>query len=389
MTALHVRGKLPARVFAPLIALLALLSVGATAVPATAVVADVDGDGLDDTVEDMLATRFFPWVWFDSGEDAGCTDPTSQANPGTVLARVHPHPADPGKVAIVYAMLYRRDCGDWFGGGHSGDVEAFSLTLAPNAACPGGYGAFALKTTAHEGTIFEHVDERMLGNSCDWGRAAGGSPQVARVYAAENKHALYASDASCDAGALGNDNCSQSFTLPFTVFNVGEDNARRIDELSAYQFPGEYAWSDVPFSGSLDRGSNAQTVRRKFTQDRLLARAIEPPPSTRCDQPAVAWYQNPGNAPVVRQGQQILVIAAGVMPGENATFTFSRDGTQVASHTTRWANDNCVINQEYKLIDAATFPVGTYQVRVYYQEPSSVGGSVPRQATLPDLVVVA
>lgn len=280
---------------------------------------DNDGDGVDDATEDSLATRFFPWVWFDSGEDAGCADPASPANPGTALARVRPHPADPSKLAILYALLYRRDCGDWFGGGHSGDVEAFSVTLAPDAACPGGYAAFALKTTAHEGTSFEHVDERMLGNSCTWGRAAGGSAQTAKIYAAENKHAIYASDGTCDAGALGNDNCSESFTLPFTVFNVGEDGARRIDELSGYQFPGEYAWSDVPFSGSLDRSSNAQTVRRKLTTDRLLARATEPPPSTLCNQPAHAWYQNPGNAPTVRQGQSILVIAAGVMPGENAT----------------------------------------------------------------------
>jgi hypothetical protein len=344
---------------------------------------DADGDGLDDSAEDQLAQRFFPWIWFDGGEDAGCIDPASPYNPGTVLARVRPHPADTSKIAITYTVLYRRDCGDWFGGGHSGDVEAFALTLAPNAACPLGYAAFALKTTAHEGTAFQHTDEAELGNTCDWGQAAGASPQWARIYAAENKHALYAWDPSCDSGAAGNDNCSESFTLPFNVYNIGEDNARRIDELSAYQFPGEYAWSDVPFSGSLDRGSNAQTVRRKMLMDSLLARITQPPPSTRCNQRGTAWYQYP----TVRQGQRILVIAAGVMPGENAVFVFSRDGTPVSSYVTRWANNNCVINQEYKLIDAATFPVGTYQVKVLFKEPSSLGGWIPRQANLPDLVV--
>jgi hypothetical protein len=392
------RSRVRARVLAPVLALLAAAPLGVVGasrvfaddrVGALTVTGDADGDGLDDGLEDELAQRFLPWVWFDRGEDAGCADPATPTNPGTVLARVRPHPADPGKVAIMYAVLFRRDCGDWFGGGHSGDVEALSVTLAPNAGCPTGYAAFALKTTAHEGTAFQHTDEAELGNTCDWGRAAGASSQWARVYAAENKHGIYAWDSTCDSGAAGNDNCSESFTLPFNVANVGEDHARRIDELSAYQFPGEYAWSDVPFSGSLDRGSNAQTVRRKLTMDSLLARTTQPPPSTRCNQRATAWYQNPGGAPTVRHGQSILVIAAGVMPGENAVFVISRDGTPVASHVTRWANSNCVINQEYRLITAAAFPAGTYRVTAYFKEPSSLGGWIPRQANLPDLVVTA
>ncbi|MDT0377426.1 hypothetical protein RM572_01380 [Streptomyces sp. DSM 42041] len=235
---------------------------------------DGDGDGLDDALEDTLAARHFPWVWFDSGEDSGCTDPATSSNPGTALARVRPHPADPGKIAIMYTILYRQDCGDWFGGGHSGDVEPFALTLAPRADCPNGYGAFALKTTAHQGTAFEHTDERLLGNDCSWGRDAGGSPYVARIYSAENKHGNYASLGSCEDGALGNDHCSESFTRQYAVHNVGEDGARRIDELSGHQFPGEYAWSPVPFSGSLDRGSDAGMIRTKLLSDGLLARGF-------------------------------------------------------------------------------------------------------------------
>jgi hypothetical protein len=258
-----------------LIAPLLILSAMVTGLTgqAHAQAADGDGDGLEDSLEDTLATQFFPWVWFDSGEDAGCTDPATSSNPGTALARVRPHPADPGKIAILFTVLYRQDCGDWFGGSHSGDVEPFAVTLTPQADCPTGYAAFALKTTAHEGTAFEHTDERLLGNDCNWGRAAGGSPQVARIYSAENKHGNYASLDSCESGAAGNDHCSESFTLPYTVSNVGEDGARRIDELSAHQFPGEYAWTPQPFSGSLDRGSDAGLVRTKLVSDGLLARA--------------------------------------------------------------------------------------------------------------------
>jgi hypothetical protein len=228
-----------------------------------------DGDGLDDGFEDAVATHFFPWVWFDGGED--CTAPATATSPGTAIARVRPHPADPEKIAITYVLLYRADCGDWWGGGHHGDVEPFTLTLAPNPACQYGYGAFALKTIGHEGTAFEHVDQRWLGNTCDWGRVAGGSPQVARIYSAENKHANYADVGTCEDGALGNDHCSESFTREYAVVNAGEDGARRVDELSAHQFPDEYAWSPVPFSGSLGHTSDAGTIRDKLLNDGLLA----------------------------------------------------------------------------------------------------------------------
>lgn len=249
------------------VVLAALLLTGLFTTPAMA--DDGDGDGLDDAIEDAVAAYFFPYVWFDSGED--CTDPATGSNAGTAVARVRPHPADASRIAVSYAILYRRDCGDWWGGGHNGDVEPFTLTLAPNPACQHGFGAYALRTVAHEGTAFEHVDQSMLGNACDWGKLAGGSPQVARIYSAENKHGNYASLGTCEDGALGNDHCSESFTADFTVVNAGEDNARRVDELSAYQFPGEFAWTAQPFSGSLGAsGGNAGLVRDKLLNDGLL-----------------------------------------------------------------------------------------------------------------------
>jgi hypothetical protein len=235
---------------------------------------DGDGDGLDDALEDALASRFFPWVWFDSGED--CTDPATAGNPGTALARVRPHPGDPAKIAVQYVILFREDCGDFLGvSSHNGDVEPLAVTLAPNGACPDGYGAWSAKTVAHEGTSTEHIDQTSLGNSCTWGRLAGGSPSDARIYSSENKHGNYLWDDTCDdAGVFGSENCSESFTRDFAVHNVGEDGARRIDELSAHQFPGEHAWSPVPFRGGLgDGGGDAGLIRDKFLQDRLLAPA--------------------------------------------------------------------------------------------------------------------
>jgi hypothetical protein len=359
------------------------------AAPSASATTDNDGDSVDDGLEDLLAAQFFPWVWYDSGENAGCTNPaTTAGNPGTALARVRPHPADASKIAIQYVILYQRDCGD-FGGfsAHAGDVEAFSVALAPNPACPYGYGAFSLKTVAHEGQIGEHTDQRLLGNSCTWGRAAGGSPYVARIYASENKHGNYASDSSCDSSLGGLENCSESFTLPYNVFNIGEDNARRIDELSGYQFPGEYAWSDVPFRGGLGNGlGDAGTVRAKMLNDGLLAIGSQPPPSTRCNQPAHAWYQTPSRDQSIRQGQLLLVIAAGVMPDTVAVFNFHRDGQHVAYYQTRWANKNCVVNQEYVAI---WLPPATYQVTAVVEEPVSIGGTLTKTIGQPDLIVLA
>jgi len=264
------RMKRPLRtVFVLLFAVLGMIGLSIGAAQAD----DGDGDGLDDGLEDSVAANFFPYIWFDSGED--CTAPAAEGNPGTALARVRPHPADPAKIAITYVVLYARDCGDWFGGGHNGDVEPFTLTLAPNEGCQYGFGAFSLKTIAHEGTAFEHVDTAMLGNACDWGRLAGGSPQVARVYSAENKHGNYGSTGSCEDGALGNDHCSESFLRDYNVVNAGEDAARRVDELSGLQFPGEFAWTDQPFSGGRGSGGgDAGTVRSKFVNDGLLAPAF-------------------------------------------------------------------------------------------------------------------
>ena len=374
------------RLVAGLAGALVLIAFGVFAPTASATV-DSDGDTIDDGVEDALAARFFPWIWYDSGENAGCTNPASTAgNPGTALARVRPHPADPSKIAIQYVVLYQRDCGD-FGGlsGHAGDVEPFSVTLAPNPACPYGYGAFSLQTVAHQGVPGEHVDQRLLGNSCTWGRAAGGSPYVARIYASENKHGNYASDASCDSAVGGLENCSESFTLQFNVFNVGEDWARRIDDLGGYQFPGEFAWSAVPFRGGLGGGGDAGLVRDKMLNDGLLAIGYNPPPSTRCNQPAHAWYQTPSRNQYIRQGQYLLVIAAGVMPDTVARFKFYSNGQEVLYYQTRWANNNCVVNQEYFRIWLAP---GTYQVVAFVEEPVSIGGTLTKAIGQPDLIVL-
>jgi hypothetical protein len=72
-----------------------------------------------------------------------------------------------------------------------------------------------------------------------------------------------------------------------------------------------------------------------------------------------------------------------------AQFRFYRDGQFVTYYQTRWANSNCVINQEYFTVASAVFPPGTYRVEAVYQEPVSIGGSVTRVTQLPDLTVTS
>jgi hypothetical protein len=48
-----------------------------------------------------------------------------------------------------------------------------------------------------------------------------------------------------------------------------------------------------------------------------------------------------------------------------------------------------VINQEYMNVSSGVFTPGTYEVWAAYEEPVSIGGSVPRFTRLPDLTVAA
>jgi len=116
-----------------------------------------------------------------------------------------------------------------------------------------------------------------------------------------------------------------------------------------------------------------------------LAIGYNPPPSTRCNQPAHAWYQTPSRNQYIRQGQYLLVIAAGVMPDAVARFKFYSNGQEVLYYQTRWANNNCVVNQEYFRIWLAP---GTYQVVAFVEEPVSIGGTLTKAIGQPDLIVL-
>jgi glycosyltransferase involved in cell wall biosynthesis len=232
---------------------------------------DKDKDGLKDKLENSLMEEFFPrTVYYAKGEK--CSAPATSSTPGTVLARIRKHPTNPSNIAITYVILYQKDCG---AGGHNGDVEPMTITLTPNPSCSNGYGAFAVKTVGHEGTLNQSINQKTLSNACNWGQSADGF-----IYVAENKHANYLAKDLCGRGGFffglfNFDRCDDKGIRPaFQIFNVGEDtdkDTRFIDALDAYGFPGEFAWTAKRFTGGLSTGrGNAGFIRDKFLKDSLL-----------------------------------------------------------------------------------------------------------------------
>lgn len=75
----------------------------------------------------------------------------------------------------------------------------------------------------------------------------------------------------------------------------------------------------------------------------------------------------------VRQGERILLTAVGVRPGSLVTFRVKRaeDGVEVATYQSQSANRNCIMNQEYLVIDATRFPTGQYKIFAEYKDGNS------------------
>ncbi|MFL6216427.1 MAG: hypothetical protein ACJ74J_21260 [Blastocatellia bacterium] len=75
----------------------------------------------------------------------------------------------------------------------------------------------------------------------------------------------------------------------------------------------------------------------------------------------------------VRQGEQVLLAAANVRPNATITFRFIRsaDNQEVARFVSQEAKRNCVMNQEYFVINPTVFTPGVYQVKADYKDGNS------------------
>jgi len=246
---------------------------------------DIDGDGIPQLTELQLAQHFFPTVWYDGGEDCSAPggNPGHRPNlPGRLVFRVRPHPQRPEAIAISFALLYARDCGDTASPSHNGDVEPFAITLEPMADCPLGYGIRSIRTWAHEGTSAEHVDDRVFPVPlCNFGFSVDPTGRSDVVLASENKHGNYLSLDSCEGGDVWMDHCSMTFTAgdvnAWVGFNAGEPGVPRHRDLGLLGFPGEQMWSGMDFCGSLSRDDGWPNHCPGPVENKLTDHFVAPP----------------------------------------------------------------------------------------------------------------
>jgi hypothetical protein len=183
---------------------------------------DSDHDGLSDSLEDALLTRFAP-TFMVSATD--CSDvpaqfapadktPTVVAEDGTIYGQAFPRSGHADEVELHYYHLWRRDCGEM---GHALDAEHVSALIVVNGD-PDKAKALYWYAAAHEDTI---CDASHLARAA----TIGAEDHGATVWISEGKHASFLSEEMCRRGC-GGDRCQQMKKLSVpAVVNVGESQA--------------------------------------------------------------------------------------------------------------------------------------------------------------------
>ena len=192
---------------------------------------DADNDGLDDSLEEVLAEEFLPLIYFTEEEQC--------PGPGVILYHVRPFaPGVDTIVAVSYTLLFYDDCG---GAAHKGDAESFCLTLFEDTSCPLGYRTHSIRTFAHQGVPLCEYVSTVTVDRCDFGSSAGDA-----VYVSQNKHALYNGLNVCNSPDrwFCEDECERGLLMyngsmifpeagqSWYMFNVGEPDYPFIEDLS-------------------------------------------------------------------------------------------------------------------------------------------------------------
>lgn len=229
---------------------------------------DADADGLNDLWEDALLVRLRPRLVF-HGEDAMFHDHHAAL---ALIGRVWPSP-DPldGRIVVVFVIAYAHDYGRCGADSHDGDTERVVVELV---ADPAGHAVIASQwyTAAHEHTSWDAARFGMFA----W-LAPADPPAIWQVHVARDKHASYTSVEDCAGHGVAclDDVCAAgSAAVPLTVpvWNAGEPDGPRLDDLGPLGFDGECAWCDQRFCGG-GRGPDdaragcASPVRDKLGHD--------------------------------------------------------------------------------------------------------------------------
>jgi hypothetical protein len=185
---------------------------------------DGDGDGLDDSDEQMLAETYLPFL--SVVPDDGCAL-------GGIVFRVHPHPMNPALVHIVYDHLFEKDCGAL---GHVGDNEVFGATVDPNVPPPA--GILALRAVTHQGELCEKTTEC---GSCNGLPACSTTTKNGKdgwpvVFSSKDKHATYVEQGECNFLSCF-DSCSLApMEADTPLVNAGEPDKHLTEDLTANGF---------------------------------------------------------------------------------------------------------------------------------------------------------
>ena len=191
--------------------------------PCTVVAADLDRDGLDDTLERDLLSRFAPRFELSANECAGLPaefepgpEPHVRRENGTIYGQVTRRGDG---IEIHYFHLWSRDCGKL---SHALDAEHVSVWLRSEGGNPRqvkSWRAVYWYAAAHEDTLCD-ASRGIRADLLDEATRAG-----ARVWISRGKHASHLSLESCARGC-GGDRCEAPFTTlrPDRIVNLGEIN---------------------------------------------------------------------------------------------------------------------------------------------------------------------
>ncbi|MDT7817066.1 MAG: hypothetical protein QOJ42_6982 [Acidobacteriaceae bacterium] len=277
---------------------------------------DSDHDGISDSVENDLLTRFAPQFMV-SPDDCSNTPALfvpSRSNPvveddnGTIYGQAFPRA---NWVELHYYHLWRRDCGEM---GHDLDAEHVSALLQYDRDI-GEWRALYWYAAAHENTICD-ASQMARGATVDAGITG------ARIWISPGKHASFLDQKICTHGC-GGDRCERMAPLTIkSLINLGEPSTPMNGAV----------WVDSPAWPLADK-----LRRTDFTQSRIDR--LERLPET-----DIAWT-NPGKRPVqsvILGGNDALGGAATGARATNTALVVADDNTGAALDSTTTSTGNAL-----------------------------------------------
>jgi hypothetical protein len=188
-------------------------------------VADLDRDGVSDSLEQALIEQFRPHFLVDADEcaqgpaefEAFSMKPRVKEFNAAIYARVSPSEALGSGVTALelhYYHLWEKDCG--LVASHPLDVERVVALLVPNET---GWKALYWFAAAHEGTV---CDTSNVATAATLGAHSSGP----LVWISAGKHASYLHPNLCGQRGCGGDHCRDMVDLPpGPLINLGEAQA--------------------------------------------------------------------------------------------------------------------------------------------------------------------